>query len=143
MPAAVPAIVAGMAARHRPHRRRGAADRRLGEIGGMGVAGRLAGDRAQPEPLRRVEAGTLDTAVVERQALGLAVFEKELAVVHSGQRLGDDRLDPPWVHAGALEEQFVRDSRDRSFAAPLVLPPIWSPPPASGRRIGSGIMTSS
>ena len=73
----------------------------------MRVAGGLAGHRAQPEPLGRIEAGALDPAVVERQALGLAVFEIELAVIHSGQRLGDDRLDPAGIHAGALEKQFV------------------------------------
>ncbi len=75
----------GIAAGHRSHRRRRAADRRFRELRGMGVAGGLVGNRAQPEPLGSIEAGTLDPAVVERQAFGLAVLEIELAVVHPGQ----------------------------------------------------------
>ena len=108
----------GIASRHRPHRRRGAPDRRLGQVGGVGIAGRLASHRAQPEPLGRVEAGALDAAVVERQALRLAVFEIELAIVHPGQRLAHDRLDPARVHAGALEKQLVGDGE---IGHPLLL----------------------
>ena len=71
----------------------------------MGIAGRLAGDRAQAEALRRIERGALDAAVVERDAFRLAVFEEQLAVIHAGQRLADERLDPARIHARAVEEQ--------------------------------------
>ncbi len=91
------------------HRRRGAPDRRLGEFGGMRIAGRLAGDRAQPETLRRVERGALDPAVVERDAFRLAVFEEQLAVVHARERLADKPLDASRIHAGAREKQVVGD----------------------------------
>jgi hypothetical protein len=77
------------------------------KIRGMGVARCFASDSAQAKALRRVEARTLDAAVIERQALGLAVFEIEFAVVHAGQSLGDDRLDPARLHAGAREKQVV------------------------------------
>ena len=75
----------------------------------MRIAGRLAGDRAQPETLRRVERGALDAAVVEREALRLAVFEIQFAVIHPGQRLADKPFDAARVHAGAFEKQLVGD----------------------------------
>ena len=56
----------------------------------MGVAGGFVGDGAQAKPLRRVERGALDPPVVERDALGLAVFEKELAL--SGPDRRPERL---------------------------------------------------
>ena len=46
----------GMAARHRADGGRRAADRRLRQLGGMGIAGRLAGNGAQAEALRRIES---------------------------------------------------------------------------------------
>ena len=53
--------------------------------------------------LRGVEGGTLDLAVIERNALGLAVFEEKLAVVHAGEGVPDPRLDASAVHAGAVD----------------------------------------
>ena len=98
----------------------------------MGIAGRLAGDRAQPETLRRVERGALDPAVVERDALRLAVFEEQLAVIHAGERLADKLLDAARIHAGAVEKQVVghgeighRRLRFR-LSACNSLPQIWS-----------------
>jgi hypothetical protein len=41
----------------------------------MRVTGCLVGNRAQSETLRGIKARALDAAVVEREALGLAVFE--------------------------------------------------------------------
>src|SRR5207237_5686070 len=61
----------------------------------------------QAEALRRVEGGALDPAVIERDALRLAVFEEQFAVIHAGERLADDGLDPARVHAGAIEKQVV------------------------------------
>ncbi len=93
----------------------------------MGIAGRFAGDRAQAEALGRVEAGALDPAVVERQAFGLAIFEKQLAVVHAGQRLGDDRLDP----AGSMP---VRSKNSSSVTARSVIRYSLLTMPQYGRR---------
>ena len=73
----------------------------------MGIAGRLPGDRAQAKPLRRVERGALDAAVVERHGFRLAVFEEQLAVVHPGEGLAEDFVDPARIHAGAVEKQVV------------------------------------
>ena len=62
-------------------------ERGLGQLAGMGVARRLAGHGAQAEAARRVEGGGADAAVVERDALALAVFEEQLAILGAGQRL--------------------------------------------------------
>src|SRR5262249_61042562 len=68
------------------------------------------GHGAQPEPLRRVERGALDPAVVEGDAFRLAVFEEQLAVIHAGQRLADKLLDPALILHGAVEKEVVGDS---------------------------------
>jgi hypothetical protein len=57
--------------------------------------------------VRGVERGGADAAVVERDAFRLAVFEKELAVIHAVQQFTDQILDAIRVHAGACEEQIV------------------------------------
>src|SRR5205814_9584186 len=75
--------ISGIAAGHRPHRRRRAADRRFRELRGMGVAGGLVGNRAQPEPLGSIEARAFDAAVVECQALGLAVLDRKSTRLNS------------------------------------------------------------
>ncbi len=46
-------------------------DRRLRDLAGMGVAGRLAGDRPETKPLVGVEARRFQPAVVENQPLAL------------------------------------------------------------------------
>src|SRR5262245_8744145 len=74
----------------------------------MGIARRLARDSPQAETLGSVEARALDTPVVQRHALGLAVFEVELAVIHAVERVAHQALDPLRVHAGAVEEQRVQ-----------------------------------
>ena len=51
----------------------------------MRIADRLAFHGAQAEPLRGVVGRLLQAAVVERQRLGLAVFEEQLAVVGAFQ----------------------------------------------------------
>ncbi len=73
-----------MAVLHGLHGLGGALQRGLAQLPGMREAGRLAGHRAQAEALARIEAGVLDPAVVEQDALRLAVFEIELAVVGAG-----------------------------------------------------------
>ena len=72
---------AGMAGRHRRHAVRGAPQRRLGQFAGMGIAGGLAGHRAQAEAQRGVEPGAADPAVVQADLLALAIFQVQLAVV--------------------------------------------------------------
>ena len=96
-----------MSRAHRAHGLRRAPQRRLAEFGGVGVTCRLAGDGAQPEALRGVEIRRFELPVVEREGFRLPVFEKEFAVVRAVQRVADDGIDPPRVHAGAGEENLV------------------------------------
>ncbi len=73
----------------------------------MGIAGRLARDRAQPEALGRVERRAPEAAIVEGERFGLAIFEKQLAVVGAVERIIDNGLYPGSIHPGAGEEQLV------------------------------------
>jgi glutathione S-transferase len=79
----------------------------------MGVARGLAGDRAQAEAARGVEARRADAAVVERDALALAVFEEELAVIGAGQCLADLALGAGAVEAFLGEEEAIGDRKRR------------------------------
>ena len=92
-----------MAALDGLHGVRGAADRRLGNVARMGIARRLAGDGAEPETLIGVEARRLEPAIVEDQALGLRIFEVELAVVGALERLGDCDARSLLIEPGAFE----------------------------------------
>ena len=112
----------GVTARYSSNGIRRAADRRLRQLRSVRVAGRLAGNGPQPEPLGRVETRTLDPAVIERKALGLAVFEVEFTVIHPGQRLIDERLDPVRVHTRVFEEQRLQiEKAEPSVARRLAL----------------------
>ena len=84
---------AGIAALDRRDGVGGAQQRGFGKLARMGVAGRLAGHRAQPETLVGVEVGGLQPAIVEHQRFALAVLEIEFAVVGAVDRVGDDRAD--------------------------------------------------
>ena len=86
----------------------GTLDRGLGKFGGMRVTRRFAGDRPQSETLRRVETGTANTTIVERDALGLAIFEIEFTVIGTGKCLSGQGLDPPAIKAAPREEQLIR-----------------------------------
>ncbi len=86
--------MAGIAALDRAHRVRRALDRGLGHIGGMRIADRLVLDRAQAKTLRGVVGRLLQPAVVEGQRFGLAIFEKEFAVVGAVEAAGDDLGKP-------------------------------------------------
>ncbi|EAR49629.1 hypothetical protein OG2516_15109 [Oceanicola granulosus HTCC2516] len=68
----------------------GAAQGVLVDGGGVGVARRLAADRAQPEALGGVVTGGAQSAVVERQHLGAAALEEQLAVVGAGGGLAHE-----------------------------------------------------
>ena len=70
-----------MAALDRAHRVGRARNRRLGNVGGMGIADRLILDGAEPETLRGVVGRLLQAAIVEQQRLGLAVLQKQFAIV--------------------------------------------------------------
>src|SRR5262249_47393915 len=73
----------------------------------MRITGRLARHRAQAEALAGVEGGAFQLAVVVRQAFGLAVFEKKLAIVRALERFADLLLEPGAVETAAVEEQVV------------------------------------
>ena len=65
--------------------RRGAVDRRLADLIGVGEGGGLAGDAAQPEARAGVIVGGLQPPVVEPERLARAVLEIELAIVVAGE----------------------------------------------------------
>ena len=71
----------------------------------MGVADRLVLDRAQAEALGGVVGRLLEPAVVERQHLGLAVFEEQFAVVGAFEAAGEVPAGGVAVEAGAVEER--------------------------------------
>src|SRR6266568_588486 len=69
-------VVAGIAAFDRTHRVRSALDRGFGNIGSMRVADRFVLDRAQPEALRGVVGGLLQSPIVKSQRFRLPVFKE-------------------------------------------------------------------
>ena len=76
----------------------------------MGVAGRLAGHRAQAEALGGVEAGGLEVAVVVGERLGLAVFQEQLAVLGAGKGIVDQALQAALVQVGTVIKKLVGDA---------------------------------
>ena len=110
--------MAGIAALDGAHRVGGALDRRLRHVGGMRIADRLVLDGAQPETLRGVVGRLLEPAVVERQHLGLAVFEKQFAVIGAVEAARDDlgkrgRSSP------------ARSTREMGVSVIRELQPLW------------------
>ena len=81
-----------MALGHRSHRLCRAVDGVLGQFGGVRVARRFTRHSAQAEALHRVERGSLEPSVIERERLTLAVLEKEFAVVGALERIVDEPL---------------------------------------------------
>ena len=100
-PAAVP---------HGEARRLGRApQRRLGDLGRVRVAGRLAPHRAQAEALRRVVARLAHAPVVVAHHLRAPPLEEQLPVVGAGHRLAQDReraglveMGVEWAEVGML-----------------------------------------
>ena len=92
---------------NRAHRGRGPSDGLFGQFRSVGVARRLAGQRAQAEALALVEGRALQPAVVENQAFGLGVFQEQFAIVRAVQRVRSKAVHPRAVHAGAVEKQAV------------------------------------
>jgi hypothetical protein len=76
---------AGIAALHRLDGIDRPSERSLAQIRAVRVTDRLAGDRAQTEAPARVERSALETAIVKRQGLGLAIFQKQFAIVDPGE----------------------------------------------------------
>ena len=107
-----------MAGMDRLHGGGGALQRGVGQVAGMGIGVRLAGDRAQAEALGHVEAGAFQLAVVEGEGLGLVEFQEQLAVVAALEGVGDGALRPPAVEPGAIEEQVVGDGDGGHRGAP-------------------------
>ena len=101
-------IAARIAALDGAHRLGRARDRRLGNVGGMGVADRLVLDGAQPEALGGVVGRLLQPAVVEHQHLGLAVFEEQFAVVGAFEAAREVPARVLAVEPGAVEERHGR-----------------------------------
>ena len=60
---------------------------------------------AKPEALRRIVGGGFQPPVIERKALGLAVFEEQFAVIRAMKGLVDEVLDPAPLHARLGEKQ--------------------------------------
>jgi hypothetical protein len=69
--------------------------------------------------LRGIETGGLETAVVPAQQLGLAVFEKELAIVAALQGIVEQSLDATAVEVMALEEELLGGRRIGHGGAPF------------------------
>ena len=92
----------------RAHRLGRAAERRLVEARGMGVAGRLARDRAQPEALADVVGGAGEPAVIQGQPLRDRVLQVKLAVVRAPERVVENAFGGGAVEAGAPEEDGLR-----------------------------------
>src|SRR3546814_16259212 len=77
----------------------------------MGVAGLLAGDGAQAKALAGVEAGRLQPAVIEAEALRLAVFQEKLAVIGAMQGIADQPVEAGALHFGPGEKQGLGKGR--------------------------------
>ena len=106
----VPALagqIYAMAGMDRTHGLGGAPDGGLAQLGGVGIAGRLVGDRAQAESLGGVVSGRLQPPVVEGKTLRLAVFEEKLPVIGPVERIVHDALHPVPVHSRLREKQLV------------------------------------
>jgi hypothetical protein len=76
----------------------------LRQFAGMGIADRLAGDRAQAKALIGVEIRRLQPAIVEHQRLGLAVFKEEFPVIRARDRVGHDLLQAAFGNVELLDE---------------------------------------
>ena len=98
-----------MAVRDRRHTGGSSAQSRFGQFGGMGIAGGVAGDGAQAETQRSVEASRANPAVIEADLLAFAVFQIQLPIVGVRQRRGQGAFRCRAIQCGirTLEEQPV------------------------------------
>jgi hypothetical protein len=105
----------------------------------MSIADRLVLHRAQPETLRGVVGRLLEPAVVEGQELGLAIFEKQFAIVSAieaaGQNLGQSRP----VEAGAIDERTGCRGHGVSFVAcDTTIKIVFDTPTCQGLLLSDG-----
>ncbi len=98
-------VAARIAALDRAHCVRRARDRGRRQVGGMGVADRLVLDGTHAEALRGVVGRLLEPPVVEMQHLGLAIFEKQLAVIGTLEAAGELPAGFIAVQSGAVEQR--------------------------------------
>src|SRR3981081_75130 len=70
----------------------------------MRIADRVVLDRAQAKPLRGVIGRLLQPAIVEHQPFGLAIFQKQLAIVGALKPPRDLAADGIAVEIGAVDE---------------------------------------
>ncbi len=70
----------------------------------MRIAHRIVFDRAQAEALRGVIGRLLQPAIVEHQPFGLAVFQKQLAIISAVEPAGHFAPYLITIEAGAVEE---------------------------------------
>jgi hypothetical protein len=125
----VVAIEAGVGGPRRLGRHAGiAALGQGGRIGGVGVAGGLAGHHAQAESFGGVIGRRFQPAVVIEEALALRALDEQLAVVGALERLAQQLAGPLGVDAGGFEDGGGRG--DRVHAGK-----IGSRPPRVTRRL--------
>ena len=93
-----------IAAAHGCDRVGGADQRRQRDVGGMGVADGVILHGAQAEALRGVVGRLFQPAIVEHQRFGLAVFQKQFAVVGAGQAPRQFVANGIAVEVGAVEQ---------------------------------------
>ena len=98
-------VMARIAALDRAHRIGRPLDRRLRYVRGMSVADRFVLDRTQTETLRGVVSRLFEPAVIEGQRFGLAIFEKQFAVIGAVEAARDDFGKPRPVEPGAVDER--------------------------------------
>ena len=79
----------------------------------MGEPGGLSGDTAQAKTLRGIEAGIFQPAIVEHEALGLAILKIQLAVVSAMQRVVDNFLNTALIQVVTAKEEVVVAGRHR------------------------------
>jgi hypothetical protein len=96
-------------------------DRGFGKLRGVGIAGGFVCNRAKAKSLCSVVGCSLQPSVVERETLGLPVFQVQLAVVRAVQGVVDDPLDLGPVHSGLGEKEFfvaahVQNLRQRTVS---------------------------
>ena len=109
-----------------------ATQRRLAQLRAVGAADRLAGDRAQAEALGGVERGALEPAIVEGEALGLPVFQEQLAVVRPRAALR--QAAPPDAPARARSPPMAAGARSHGHS--WQLPEVRKDDPELARHTG-------
>ena len=93
-----------MAGLHRRHCVGSTFQRRFRKLRCMRIANRFAGNGAQPKSLLGVEAAGFQPAIVEHQGFALAVFDEELAVIRTVDRVVHDRANGVFGNVELVEK---------------------------------------